>query len=126
MIRVRLPFPPSVNSYWRTRVMGAGERARAITYVSAEGKEFRKNCVGWLAAAGVREPIAGAVVVRLLFYFPSHQGDLDNRIKSVLDALQGTAFENDKQVWRVEAERRLDRRQPRVEVEIEKFQISAA
>jgi Holliday junction resolvase RusA-like endonuclease len=52
------------------------------------------------------------------FYFPSERGDLDNRIKVMLDALQGLAFENDSQIREIVARRFKDKDRPRVMVQI--------
>jgi Holliday junction resolvase RusA-like endonuclease len=58
MIEVTLPFPPSVNTYWRTF------RGRMI--ISAKGREYREvveNLFGYLPMV---EPIEGAVSVDIL------------------------------------------------------------
>lgn len=77
-ITLTLPYPPSANRYWRSRVvfpkvekMAATYKAGGVsalyelltketfvsTYPSADGKTFKES-VGWLlAAAGVREPM---------------------------------------------------------------------
>jgi crossover junction endodeoxyribonuclease RusA len=93
-IRVTLPYPPSANRYWRTRVIasaagggytfagllkdalqGSTNRAKLVatkvlepfvsTYVSGEAKTYKEH-VGWLlVGAGVRKPLAGRVHVHL-------------------------------------------------------------
>lgn len=52
------------------------------------------------------------------FYRPRKSGDLDNRIKILLDALQNILFEDDKQITEIHAYRFEDKFKPRVEVEI--------
>ena len=53
---------------------------------------------------------------------PSKKPDIDNVIKSVLDGLNGVAYEDDKQVVRLFVEKFYDIA-PRVEVQIEDFKI---
>lgn len=69
------------------------------------------------AMAG-RAPFAGACDVVLRFVFPANRGDIDGPVKLTLDALQGVAIVNDRQVQAFRVERALDRDRPRVEVEV--------
>lgn len=46
--------------------------------------------------------------------------DIDNLEKNLLDGLNGTVFDDDNQVVRVEKEKRLSRSRPRVEVTVER------
>lgn len=83
---VTLPYPPTANLYWRTRVlfpkmetMAATYKAGGVsalydllkkqtfvnTYLSAEGKAFKEAVMWLLHSAGVREPIKGRVQVDL-------------------------------------------------------------
>lgn len=78
-----LPYPPSVNHYWRT---GQGRH-----YISAEGRSYRAA-----VQATVREafpvsqprPIDGPVSLRVEVFPPDRRRrDLDNVLKALLDAL---------------------------------------
>lgn len=60
-----------------------------------------------------------SVAVTLKIYRPLAAGDLDNRIKCVLDALNGTAYQDDRQVAEIHAYRFDDKERPRVEITIE-------
>jgi Holliday junction resolvase RusA-like endonuclease len=60
----------------------------------------------------------GQVAVTLRVYRPRKSGDLDGRIKIVLDALQGVAYRDDSQVVALHAYRFDDKARPRVEVEV--------
>lgn len=119
-ITVTLPWPVSANVYWRTRVV----KGVAMTYVSAEAKEYKRAVDRLLAAAGFQNPILGRVAVALTLYPHRPQDwqkrqrkfgaawddgvrsiDLDNAIKVTLDALKGIAFEDDVWVRRITAER---------------------
>lgn len=60
----------------------------------------------------------GDVVVVLQWWRAAKRGDLDGRIKVVLDALQGVAYTNDKQVAGLTMARGEDPERPRLEVEV--------
>ncbi|NLZ54644.1 MAG: RusA family crossover junction endodeoxyribonuclease, partial [Thermoanaerobacteraceae bacterium] len=53
-----------------------------------------------------------------LYFADRRFGDLDNYAKSILDGLQKTLFENDKQVARLSVERYIDKNE-RAEVIVE-------
>ena len=60
----------------------------------------------------------GPVGVSAIVYFPNRRGDLDNRLKPVLDALQGVAYSDDRQIVAINAVRQIDKDSPRVEVAV--------
>lgn len=125
---VTLPYPPSVNRYWR--------RVGARTVLSREGRAYKAAvAVAWMrervarcasagagasASGGAAVPalplLAGAVAVRLEVYRPRRQGDLDNVAKAVLDALNGLAWLDDSQIVELHLRRHEDAVSPRVEV----------
>ena len=105
-----LPFPPSANRYWRNY--------HGVTVVSDEARRY-KQCAGELARRGGANVGKARLAVWLVFYFERLGGDLDNRIKVCLDALQGICFDDDKQIDEIHAVRRLDRDNPRVEMVIQ-------
>lgn len=92
---LRLPMPPSANVYWRLGKHGL--------YVSDEAKQYKQEV--WILAReyGIYDPLEGAVIVTAKVYRPRKAGDLDNRLKVLLDALQGTAYHNDKQIVEIHA-----------------------
>ena len=51
-----------------------------------------------------------------------HRVDLDNLIKSILDALNGIAYDDDVQIVQLEARKDYDKKHPRAEVRIYKIQ----
>ncbi|SDV49219.1 RusA family crossover junction endodeoxyribonuclease [Chitinasiproducens palmae] len=120
-IRLVLPYPPSVNAYWRHRSIRGGG---VSVYVSAEGKAFKAQVAAIALAAGFRTPLAGRVAVAYTLYPRRPQDwqrrvrrlgdawhdtvnciDLDNAQKALLDALTGVAFVDDAWVRRIVAER---------------------
>ena len=91
MIEFELPYPPSVNHYWR--------RVGARTLISRAGRIFRHKVVSILAAHGVR-PLDGDLEVLVELYPPDRRRrDVDNSLKALLDALgQGNAYHDDSQI----------------------------
>jgi len=94
-------IPPSVNSYWRSAFRGG----RIIHYISKEGKAF-KEALAFYAKANKFRMLQGDVVLRYKLYCKKQgRKDLDNTLKAIQDALEGIAYENDKQIKRIEAEK---------------------
>ena len=80
--RYELPFPPSVNTYWRSMTRGR----RQIVYVSAEGKKFRKQVMATVTRKA-NSTSRLSVLVELLM--PDERiRDIDNYQKAMLDALK--------------------------------------
>lgn len=120
-----LPPPVSANRYWATRVVAAkGKRPMAVTYVTAEAKEFKTQAAVAVHKAGMRAPIEGRVRVDILLYphrpkdWEKRQRllgaewdtsvraiDLDNATKVTLDALKGLAFNDDVLVFELYSKR---------------------
>lgn len=80
---ITLPFPPSMNTYWRTPRSG---QLAGMTMLSVKAREFRAAAV---RAIGPRKDrIAGRVAVKVVLNAPTKRKfDLDNFSKGVLDAL---------------------------------------
>lgn len=102
-MKLTLPFPPSVNSYWRAPNKGplAGRHL-----ISADGRKFRSN-----AAAAVIEqlrrlpkPITGELSVNVVLFPPNRaRRDLDNYLKALFDALTHShVWEDDSQIKHME------------------------
>jgi crossover junction endodeoxyribonuclease RusA len=78
---IHLPYPPSVNHYWRN--------VRGRTLISEQGRAYRTHAA-W-SVRQVRAPAFGEarLAVELTAYMPDRRRrDLDNVGKAVLDALQ--------------------------------------
>jgi len=94
-----LPWVPSTNSIWRS-VPVPGGRSRTIK--SRAYREWRDRAAEALSLAWRAEPYAGPVSVELRLYGPSRRSyDIDNRVKGVLDVLQGHVLHDDSQVDRI-------------------------
>lgn len=85
LFEATLPWPPSVNSYWRHKVIGR----LATVYVSKEGQAYRKAVNLCLIEHGVKTyALEGSLRVEIEVYPPDRRKrDLDNLLKSLLDAL---------------------------------------
>lgn len=90
----RLPWPPSMNTYWR--------RGGNVTYLTKKAKEFRREVLAIINDANhptiIVPPIRLAVSIELTLP-DKRKRDIDNHIKAVLDAMEHAAvFDNDEQV----------------------------
>lgn len=86
MITLRLPWPPTVNHYWRHPNKGplAGRHL-----ISEDGRSYRAAVHGDVLQQLRREPkIEGRIAVAISANPPDRrQRDLDNLLKGVLDAM---------------------------------------
>jgi crossover junction endodeoxyribonuclease RusA len=87
-----LPWPPTVNTYYRHKVIGK----LATVYVTQEGKAYRKAVNLCLMEHGVKTyALEGNLRVEIEVFPPDkRKRDLDNLLKSLLDALTHA------QVWK--------------------------
>ena len=104
-----LPFPPSVNTYYRSSF-----RSRSV-YLSKKGREFHQ-----LALVGLMELSDAGTSDTLHPSFPTERlrilvelipgdrrsFDIDNRVKAILDVLEGHLFVNDSQIDELEVIRK--------------------
>jgi len=89
-----LPFPPSVNNYWRHGRNGN-------TYVSERGEEYRLKALIAVINAG-KPRIDGRLLFECDVYPPNYRlRDIGNLNKSLEDALQACGvFKDDEQIDR--------------------------
>jgi crossover junction endodeoxyribonuclease RusA len=111
-MNLTLPYAPSANRYWRNY--------RGVTVVSDEARDY-KDIVRLIATRQGVEPVSGPVALTVTVYRPRKSGDLDNRLKVLLDALGGVAYHDDKQVRELHAYLCDDRTNPRVEVVVQEM-----
>lgn len=73
-----------------------------------------------MIASGVPTLVGAPLALTARLFFARRSGDIDNRVKPLLDALQyAGVFEDDALVSRIVLDRYLDRDNPRAEVEID-------
>lgn len=84
MMKLTLPWPPSVNRYWRHPNKGplAGRHL-----ISVEGRQYRSQVLA-LAISHKMPCLSGRLAVSIEAWPPDKRArDLDNLLKSTLDSL---------------------------------------
>lgn len=113
-----LPYPPSANRYWR--IFGG----RAVP--SLEAAAYKRHIWALARSNGIGDPTIAPIALELIlrplrpldgdrrerlqgpdWHLNLRCIDLDNALKVALDALQGIAYINDKQVRSIYIERGL-------------------
>ena len=113
-----LPWPPSINHYWR--------RVGPRTLLSREGRTFRKNVCALLGGGGPRKPPSGGRIALAMDAFPPdrRRRDLDNIQKPVLDVLEHAGvYEDDSQVDLLLTRRRGPVKGGRLDVRVEELPL---
>ena len=89
---LQLPFPPSVNHYYRS------VNGRAL--ISKKGREYKKEVYLLARCNRWAKHIGGRLNVRVVLHPPTKaRMDIDNRIKALLDAMQAAGvFLDDSQI----------------------------
>lgn len=85
-LEIALPYPPSVNHYWRHTKSGKH-------YISAEGRAFRAEV---LKICKQFDPFIGAVKLKIEVYYPDNRSrDPDNLQKALFDGLTASGLIQD-------------------------------
>lgn len=93
MIVLTLPFPPSLNSYYRSPNKG---KLAGRHLISEEGRAYRIAVLAAVLQAKVKHAIQGRLAVTVMAYVPDRRRrDLDNMLKALLDALTHAGVWND-------------------------------
>ena len=94
-----LPYPPSINSYWRAN----GHRR----FISAEGRKFKQDVIAYVIANKVAKLGNVALSITIILQpRDKRKTDIDNRIKALLDSLQDAGvYDDDCQVEYLEVHR---------------------
>jgi len=92
MTIIKLPYPPSMNTYWRN--------FRGNTVLSNAGREYKKTV--WACVHEQKIPKFGDKRIEVtMWLYPRSKvvTDLDNRLKAVLDGLEDAGvYDNDGQI----------------------------
>jgi len=104
MITLVLPWPPSVNTYWRSPTTG---KLAGRTLVSERGRAYRKQVADAVVLAGCPKAAQGRLEVIIIAEPPDRRRrDLDNLPKAILDALtHAGVIEDDSLIDRLLIER---------------------
>ena len=105
---LELPVPPSVNKKYISR--------RFV--VSKEWRDYKEYVGKYCIEAGI-SPISGDVEVRIKWYRERKAGDIDSKIKCLLDGFNGHCYKDDSQITRLVVLRSDDdKNNPRVVVNV--------
>lgn len=99
-IILTLPYPPTVNTYWRR----AGHR----TIISDRGRAYTRAVSDCLWLAGVKEGFGSADLAAMITVYPpdKRRRDIDNVLKAVFDSLQKAGlFDDDSQIVKLFVEK---------------------
>ena len=82
MIKLKLPFPPSTNTYYRM--------VNNRMLISAKGRKYRKDVLTDCISQNYITPkLTGRLSVKIVATVPDkRRRDLDNMLKSCLDSMQ--------------------------------------
>jgi crossover junction endodeoxyribonuclease RusA len=97
LVDFTLPWPPSVNRYWRT----TSRRGRPIVLRSDEAVAYHHEAAEMLRRQGIRHPRYASPLIAVLVFFPPvpRKRDLDNVLKATFDTLQkAEVIVNDSQI----------------------------
>lgn len=89
-INLELPVPPSVNSLWKTNSKG-------YIYKTKQHNDYVKM-VRQICVAHRITPLLGDLGIIIVWYRAAKRRDIDSPIKTLLDSLNGFAYEDDKQI----------------------------
>ena len=117
MTRITLPWPPSVNRYWRN--------VDGRTLISREGRAYRTAVLSAVLEQGAARHYAGRLRVRIVAHPPDkRRRDLDNLQKALLDGLEyAGVFDDDGQIDDLRIVRGERVRGGRVVVEVEEVSV---
>jgi len=78
VINLTLPYPPTVNTYWRS--------VKGRVLISKNGREYRKRVIGIVGNDIIT--ILRPISVDIRAFMPDHRRrDLDNILKALLDSI---------------------------------------
>lgn len=103
-LTITLPFPPTVNTYWRHVVIGRSPRV----LLSARGREYRDAVLAAVLNRWPRrQPLTGPLEMLIVVNSPDRRArDLDNLGKGILDGLANAGvYANDSQIDRLTYQR---------------------
>lgn len=121
-MKLVLPLPPLGNNYKRvevrSKVNGSGYRTHyPHFYLTKEAETYKRRVAQYAIANGIFPSLA-PIALDVRVFRARKRGDIDGYLKVLLDALQGCAYEDDKQVVKINIERFDDKEDPRVEVDV--------
>lgn len=104
MIVLNLPFPPSVNTYYR--------RGAHATYMSKQGREYKKAVADYISESNTPKLGSARLYLEVVLWpKDKRKYDIDNRVKALLDSLQDAGvFDDDEQIDQINVYRGIGER----------------
>lgn len=92
MISLTLPYPPTVNTYWRV--------SHGRFYIAQKGVNFRNEVLARAMQQKLQNKLTGRLKVEVIATMPDNRiRDLDNLNKAILDSLSySKVIEDDKYI----------------------------
>lgn len=121
-MKLSLPYPPSVNHYWR--------HYRGRVVISQKGRAYRERVLALLARGygnGPRKPPSGGRIALEMNAFPPdrRRRDLDNIQKAILDSLEhGGVYEDDSQIDLLITRRCEVNKPGRIDIQMDEFPLT--
>lgn len=114
-MKIVLPLPPSINRYY-TQNKYTGRRVK-----TKEAKSWESEAL-WMLKKIRKKFRKKEVVVIYEYYFKDNRSDYINRAKITDDIIEKAGIiDNDRQIIEGHIYKRIDKKNPRVEIEIEKI-----
>ena len=126
-MKLTLPFPPSVNAYWRSPNSGP---LKGRTLVSAKGREYQSDACAAIIEQlrKLQKPCSAPAAVEIVLFPPdARRRDIDNYNKALFDALTHAGiWEDDSQIKRMLVEWGPVTQKGKVEITISKYEPAGA
>ncbi len=121
-IELSLPWPPSVNTYWR---INTSSRKPGML-ISREGREYRAEVAARVMLARASARITDLIRLTVELYPPDgRRRDTDNVLKAIFDALEfAGVYADDVQIHELHVIRQCQERPGHVDVRVEPLGIS--
>ncbi len=118
-----LPWPPSVNRYWRSLVI----KGQVRVLLSSDGRSYRDSVAARVVKQG-NPHVSGRLLVRVEAWPPDRRArDLDNLFKGSLDSLaHAGVIENDANIDALSIKRRAVKPDGELVVRIRRFGVNFA
>lgn len=109
-VQVTLPYPPSVNHMYTHTARGV--------FMSEAGKAFKLEARCCVSHHEWRFLLGTPLAVTMHIYRPRKAGDIDNRVKLILDSMNDVLWVDDSQICELHVYRHDDKQNPRIELEV--------
>ena len=107
-ITIELPFPPTANRYWQPVRSRLIKTKRALNYRNVVSVLLLKNSNEIRKWNPETDKDTRTLAIAVAVHYPKKKGpdgDIDNLLKVLIDCLEGSLFENDRQIRHVQISR---------------------